>query len=179
MKTSKLILTTLVGLALVAMLSLAACGGSDAAEDEAVDVAGAAEPVEAPEEPAATGPADATAADQAATSDDIPYAGTWELTGFLDGDKLMTVDEYAATTDANPSTFPTTYELRADGTAIAHNSITGDVEATWQAGDHQITVIANGTDYVLTIKSDDDGGQVLIYDDPGIEGAVSVFEKTD
>ena len=59
MKTSKLILTTLVGLALVAMLSLAACGGSDAAEDE---VAEAPAPVEAPEEPAATGPADATAA---------------------------------------------------------------------------------------------------------------------
>ena len=175
MKTSKLILTTLVGLALVAMLSLAACGGSDAAEDE---VAEAPAPVEAPEEPAATGPADATAADQAATSDDIPFAGTWELTGFLDGDKLMTVDEYAADVDANPSTFPTTYELRADGTAIAHNSITGDVEATWQAGEHEITVIANATDYVLTIKSDGDGGQVLIYDDPNIEGAVSVFEKT-
>ena len=140
MKTSKLILTTLVGLALVAMLSLAACGGSDAAEDE---VAEAPAPVEAPEEPAANGPADATAADQAATSDDIPFAGTWELTGFLDGDKLMTVDEYAADVDANPSTFPTTYELRADGTAIAHNSITGDVEATWQAGEHEITVIAS------------------------------------
>ena len=101
MKTSKLILTTLVGLALIAMLSLAACGGSDAAEDE---VAEAPAPVEAPEEPAATGPADATAADQAATSDDIPFAGTWELTGFLDGDRLMTVDEYAA--DAVDAYFP-------------------------------------------------------------------------
>jgi len=174
MKTSKFILTIIAGLALVALLSLAACSGSSAAENAA----------EAPDTPV-TGPADAQATEQAAeeeasggvaTADD-PYAGTWELTGFLDGDKLMTVDEYAATADANPSTFPTTYELRAGGTALAHNSITGDVEATWQAGDHKITVIANGTDYVLSIKTFDDGKQRLIYDDPGIEGAISVFEK--
>ena len=174
MKTSKFILTVLAGLALVALLSLAACSGSSAAENAA----------EAPDTPV-TGPADAQATEQAeaeassAASADDPYAGTWELTGFLDGDKLMTVDEYAATADANPSTFPTTYELRADGTALAHNSITGDVEATWQAGDHKITVIVNGTDYVLSIKSSDDGEQYLTYDDPGIEGAISVFEKVD
>ncbi|MGI6221181.1 MAG: hypothetical protein ACOYIP_04855 [Coriobacteriales bacterium] len=171
MKTSKFILTMIAVLALVAMLALAACGGSKAAETADV-----------PDEPAATGPADAQAADQAAesasASEDDPYAGTWELTGFLDeNDKLLSVDEYAETADANPSTFPTTYELRADGTAIAHNTSTGDVEATWHAGDHQVTITANGTDYVLMVKLDDSGEHLLTYDDPEVEDLVSVFEK--
>lgn len=169
MKASRLITMILAALAFAGLLALAGCGGSAASEgvDEPT-------PVETPKSEAVL---DAVSADEApAATEDAPYAGVWELSGFIDenGDE-MSIEDYASENNVNPSKLLISYEIMADGTALVDNKQTGAVAATWREDGHQIIVTANATDYALEV-SKEDGGTVLLSTDADT-GVVSIFSK--